>query len=672
MVDPLPHQITAVYGEMLPRQPLRFLLADDPGAGKTIMAGLLIKELLIRGDLHRCMIVCPVNPAAKAKMTGKGMWTGARGLADDVRYYGQWMRDRAFEQIGHLYPKVNLPEEYGGGEATVIAWLWARTVVCPNPACGAQMLLVKSFVLSARAKKRVWVEPIVDQLNKTITFIVRTGDGETPDSPKVGRGAKFRCLICREIAPDQHIKDEGAAGRMDTQLMAMVAEGVRGRVYISPDQRHGSANRIVPEWAPEQELANDPRNRWCIPYGLRRFRDLFTSRQLVALSKLSDLVNEARMEALNDGASGEYADDMACYLGLLVSRLTNTHAALAVWSPTRDQSKNVFARQALPMVWDFAEVNPFAGAAGDFGDTAENLAGAIAALPACRPGRVAQLDAAYLSPSTMSSVYSTDPPYYDNIGYADLSDFFYVWLRRSLATLKPQLFSTLLAPKNQELVATPYRFQGSNDFAQRFFEEGFGKVFVQMSKTQNPQFPLTVYYAFKQSESDDGEEDGGPVSQASTGWETMLEGLLKAGLQVTATWPMRSERAARSVAIGTNALASSIVLACRPRSESAPITTRKDFLIYLKKELPNALRNLQKGNIAPVDLAQAAIGPGMAAFSRYKKVLETDGSPMRVRTALALINQGLDEVLCELESEFDPDTHWALAWFPPESHGHAE
>jgi putative DNA methylase len=606
----------------------------------------------------------PVNPAANAKMSGKGMWTGARGLAEDVRYYGHWMRDRALERVGYLYPKTKLPKEHGGGEATVIAWLWARTIVCPNPACSARMPLVKSFVLSSRAGSKAWVEPIIDHVSKTIEFSVKTGDGAVSDSPKVGRGAKFRCLVCRETCPDQHVKDEGANGRMAMQMIAMVADGARKRVYLSPNREHILASEgAEPSWAPEQELANDPRNLWCIPYGLRRFRDLFTPRQLVALTAFSDLVAEARTQVLRDGGGEEYANDVSCYLALLVSRLTNTHSGLAVWSPTRDQSKNVFARQALPMVWDFAEVNPFANAAGDLGDTAENLAGAITHLPASVAGSVKQLDACCLAPEVKEPVFSTDPPYYDNIGYADLSDYFYVWLQRSLGSLKPELFSTLLVPKKQELVATPYRFQGSNDLAQKFFEEGFGKAFSQMSRVQNPAFPLTVYYAFKQSESDEDGENEGVTAQASTGWETMLEGLLRAGFQVTATWPLRSERSARSIAIGTNALASSIVLACRPRQASAPITTRKDFIGSLKKEPPQALRNLQKGNIAPVDLAQAAIGPGMAVFSKFAKVLETDGSPMRVRTALSLINQGLDEVLSELESEFDPDTRWALAWF---------
>ncbi len=602
----------------------------------------------------------PVNPAAKAKLSGKGMWTGARGLADDVRYYGQWMRDRAFERIGHLYPKVALPK---GGEATVIAWLWARTVQCPNPACGARMPLVRSFGLSTKPGKKAWMEPVIEHAEKRIRFEVRMGEGSVPDPPKVGRGAKFRCLVCGQVAPDQHIKDEGAAGHMEQQLIAIVAEGLKGRIYVAPTAEHEAvALTATPEWGPEQELADDPRNLWCLPYGLRRFRDLFTPRQLVALTTLCDLVSIAREQAITDGASAPYADAVATYLGLLVSRLANTHCSLAVWSQSRDQSVNVFSRQALPMNWDFPEVNPFAGAAGDLTETAESASRIVEELGSLVPGVVSQLDATAVSQDGRKYLVATDPPYYDNIGYANLSDFFYVWQRRSLLKIYPQILSTLLVPKAQELVAAPQRFGGSKERAQEFFEDGFSRAFLRMRAAHDSNYPLTVFYAFKQSESDGGDEDGVTREVASTGWETMLEGLLRASFQVLGTWPVRSERPT-GVKVAVNALASSIVLVCRPRPDSASITTRKDFLTSLKKELPHALRNLQKGNIAPVDLAQAAIGPGMAVFSRYKKVLETDGSPMRVRTALALINQGLDEVLSEQESEFDPDTRWALAWF---------
>ena len=605
----------------------------------------------------------PVNPAAKAKMTGKGMWTGARGLADDVRYYGQWMRDQAFDRIGHLYPKVRLPTEYGGEEATVIAWLWTRTVLCPNPACGARMPLVRSFVLSARPDRKTWIEPFVDHSAKTIRFEVKKGSGTPPLPAKTGRGAKFKCLICQQVAPEQYIKTEGSAGRMGQQLMAVVAEGRGGRVYVSPSHEQLSiAESAKPDSGPEQELANDPRNLWCIPYGLRRFRDLFTPRQLVAMTTFSNLVTEARDQALGDGAMLGRADAIAMYLAFAVDKALDRNTSLCAWEPNMDRMRGTFGRQALPMVWDYGETNPFAGASGDLLGCVKSLCEALEVLNSTVPGIVRQLDATSLPIDGPRMLFSTDPPYYDNIGYADLSDFFYVWLRRSMGKAFPDICSTLLVPKKQELVATPYRFGGSKEQAQEFFQDGFAKAFGRMRQAQHHDFPLTIFYAFKQSESEGETEEDSP-SLASTGWETMLEGLIRAEFHVTGTWPMRSELQTRNISRGTNALASSILLVCHPRSEAAPITTRKDFLASLKKELPQALRNLQKGNIAPVDLAQAAIGPGMAVFSRYKKVLETDGSPMRVRTALSLINQGLDEVLSELESEFDPDTRWALAWF---------
>ena len=271
-------------------------------------------------------------------------------------------------------------------------------------------------------------------------------------------------------------------------------------------------------------------------------------------------------------------------------------------------------------------------------------------------GLAKQLDAAAAANGVENPIISTDPPYYDNIGYADLSDFFYVWLRRASRQTYPDLFSTLLTPKTPELVATPYRFGGDKRAAQRHFETGLQAAFGRMKEAHNDEYPMTVFYAFKQAEA---EADG----VASTGWETMLQGLLAAGFGITGTWPMRTERGARSVAIGSAALASSVVLVCRPRPDDAVLATRKEFTAALRAELPDALRHLQQGAIAPVDLAQASIGPGMAVFSHYSKVIEADGEPMRVRTALALINEALDELLAEQEADFDPDTRWCVAWF---------
>ncbi len=619
----------------------------------------------------------PVHPEARASRLDTGQWRGATGLAEDVRRYGAWMRDEAEQRIGHLYPKVALPPEHGGGEATVIAWLWARTVACPNPACGAEMPLVRSFWLSKKKGKQAWVEPVVDKAAKTVRFEVRTGTGVPQEPPKTGRGAKFRCLVCGNVADDDHIKAEALAGRMGSVMMAIVAEGQRGRVYLPPREEHVriAASAPSPQDAPDQALAYDPRNIWCVNYGLTRFADLFTPRQLVALTTFSDLVGEARERVLADaiaagmpddgigleaGGTGAtaYADAVATYLGFGLSRMTDIDNALCRWESSKTQVRNLFGRQAIPMIWDFAENNIFNDAAGDYIVSLGSLVKVIDAATPNAAGFARQLDATAAIDGVEQPLISTDPPYYDNIGYADLADFFYVWLRRSLGSAYPQLMSTLLVPKSQELVATPYRFDGDKRKAQEFFERGLGQAFERMRDAHDARFPLTVYYAFKQAESEDGD-----TGAASTGWETMLEGLIRAGFSVLGTWPMRSELSNRPVASGTNALASSIVLVCRPRPADAPLATRGEFAAALRSELPHALRLLQHGNIAPVDLAQAAIGPGMGVFTRYAKVVESDGSAMRVRDALALINQVLDEVLAEQDADYDPATRWALAWF---------
>lgn len=625
----------------------------------------------------------PINPEYRARTVRSDEWTGAKGLAEDVRYYGKWMRDEAEKRIGHLYPKAKLPD---GGEATVIAWLWARTVTCPNPACGGQMPLARSFVLSSKKGKEAYAEPVIDNSQKPpqISFEVKRGT-DAPEPPKQGRGAKFKCLSCGNIAPDEHIKSEGRSNRMGAQLMATVAEGNRGRVYLSPTKEHEeTAKKAKPTWGPEQELANDPRNLWCIPYGLTTFADLFTPRQLVALTTFSDLVQEARdkvlkdalethpegegLEAGGDGARG-YADAVAVFLGVSASKTTVFHNSLARWRSGEGKSAPAFGRQAIPMVWDYAEVNPFAGAGGDFFGVIDGTYRVLSTIPAKPAGIATQSDAAQPLPVSSQTMVSTDPPYYDNIGYADLSDFFYVWLRRTVTPIYQSMFGTLMVPKSQELIATPYRFDGNKEKARVFFENGLGSAFSSMRNVAHSDYPVTIYYAFKQAESDDSNKDILESKLASTGWETMLSGLLRASFQITGTWPVRTEGATRMIASSTNALASSIVLVCRPRPDTAPTATRREFLTALRRELPQALRELQQGSIAPVDLAQAAIGPGMAVFSRYQKVLESDGRPMPVRAALAIINGMLDEVLAEQEGEFGPDTRWALSWFEQYSMG---
>lgn len=618
----------------------------------------------------------PVNPEAQARL-GLAGWGRAQGLAEDVRYYGKWVRDEAETRIGHLYPKVTLPPEHGGGEATVIAWLWARSARCPNPACGAEMPLVRSFALSTKKGNRIWVEPIVDAVERTVRFEVRTAGGVEPEGTK--QRGRSRCLFCGTAnITDAQLREQATNHGVGTQLMAIVAEGLRGRVFVSPEALHESV-RVDPPETPWLEQRLPDNARWFSPpgYGLTTYSQLFTNRQLIALTAFSDLVADARQRAMHDAeaawstrgdaaistaTASDYADAIATYLGLACSRTANTVCTLAVWSQSRDQSVNAFSRQALPMTWDYPEVNPFAGAAGDFGETTHSMSRCIGALPASTAAEVEQRDAVASTPGEAGSyLVATDPPYYDNIGYADLSDFFYVWLRHALGKVYPNLLSTLLTPKAQELVATPYRFGGSRRKAQDFFEHGLGAAFEKAQTASSSEYPMTVYYAFKQAESDTGStSDSGRT--ASTGWETMLAGLLRQGWSIVGTWPMRTERPT-GVKVAVNALATSVVLVCRRRSETAALATRKEFIGALRAEMPDALRALQHGNIAPVDLAQASIGPGMAVFSRYSKVLEADGTDMSVRTALALINQALDEIVAEQEGDFDADTRWAIGWF---------
>jgi putative DNA methylase len=630
----------------------------------------------------------PVNPEAQ-KQLKTSQWYGAQGLAEDVRYYGKWIRDEAEKRIGHLYPKVKLPEEKGGGEATVIAWLWARTVKCPNPACNCQMPLVRSFELSTKKGKQAWVEPVIEQSHTPpeIHFQVKTGNGKAREGTVGRRGAI--CIACDTPVPLDYIRAQGKAKQMSSKLMAIVAESKRHRIYLPPNDHHeeiaknANLNVEVQEARSGFLSGSTPEKLTggtCYGYGLTSWGDLFTSRQLIALTTLSNLVNEVREQIKQDCALAvasndqinltmetvAYSDAIATYLGMGVSRLTNTLCTMARWTASRDQTVTAFARQAVPMTWDYPEVNTFNNAAGDYLTTINTMVHAISNLGMGCSGTARQQDATTFTREidTPPLVFTTDPPYYDNISYAELSDFFYAWLRRSIGNIYPDLFSTLATPKEQELVYAPYRFGGNKEKARQFFEDGLKEAFRRTYEASHPDYPFTVFYAFKQTETDGSENGNGDLTTVvSTGWETMLESLIQSGFSVTGTWPMRTEMSNRPVASGSNALATSIALVCRPLAKDAPKTTRREFLNALNRELPNALRAMQQGNIAPVDLAQASIGPGMAVFSRYKQVLESDGSPMRVRTALQLINQALDEYLSEQEGEFDADTRWALTWF---------
>lgn len=623
-------------------------------------------------------------------------WSGARGLAEDVRRYGHWMREQAQQRIGHLYSQVEITAAMAkdrpdlqplvGQRLTVVAWLWARTVRSPNPAYAqVEVPLASTFLLSTKAGKEAWVEPVVESQGYRFEVKVADGKRKPPASAKGGtklsRGANFECVVSRTPIEPDYIKAEGIAGRLGQRLMAVVAEGARGRIYLSPTEAmQASAESAKPTWTPDTPLPDDPRNFWTLSYGLTKFGDLFTPRQLVALTTFSDLVGEARQRVradalqagipddgrgLDAGGNGAmaYAEAVAIYLSFALSKLADRGSSICTWFTERDSTRNTFGRQSIPMTWDYAELNTLLDGTGSFLGavewTAESVEGCGGQSHATA-GIAGQANA-MVQEISRGKVVSTDPPYYDNIGYADLSDFFYVWLRRALRSIYPKLFATVAVPKAEELVATPYR-HGGKQGAEEFFLDGMTRAMHSIAQQAHAAFPVSIYYAFKQSETK-------ASGTASTGWETFLAAVIRAGFAITGTWPMRTELGNRMVGSGNNALASSIILVCHRRPDDAPSISRKDFLRELKAELADALDAMLGGEggaspIAPVDLAQAAIGPGMAVFSRYSAVLEANGEPMSVHAALTLINKQVDEVLDpDAVGDLDADTKFCAAWF---------
>ncbi len=632
--------------------------------------------------------VGPLPPATNKKNATNNVfedWSGAKGLAEDVRRYGYWMREEAFKRIGHLYPQVDLDtglpvfpssdnEKNEGHVAKVIAWIWVRTVKSPNPAFShVDVPLASTFILSSKAGKEAYVQPVIE--GDSYYFEVHTG--KPPESAKAGTTAgkrkAFLCLISGVAIDYNYIRAEGQIGRIGQILMAVVAESAIGRTYLAPtSSMEAIAVQAKPEWRPEIKLPDNPRDFKTPNYGIQGFGDLFTSRQLLALTTFSDLVQEARSKAeidalicgmtndqqgLDAGGTGAsaYADALSVYLGLGVSRMADINNMFCMWETSKTQVRHLFTKQAIPMFWDFAEPNIFSQSAGDYKVSLGTLSKVVERFNPIVNGHVFQTEAQSQAISS-GKLVSTDPPYYDNIGYADLSDFFYVWLRRSLRPIYPSLFSTMAVPKAEELVATPYR-HGSKAKAEKFFLDGMTEAMHRLAEQAHPAFPTTIYYAFKQSDTTD-------IGTGNTGWETFLEAVLRAGFAITGTWPMRTELANRMIGSGTNALASSIVLVCRQRDINAATISRREFIRELKEELTEAIEVMIGGaegisSVAPVDLAQAVIGPGMAIFSKYAAVLEADGNAMSVHDALVLINR----TVTEGGDDFDADTQFALSWF---------
>jgi putative DNA methylase len=630
----------------------------------------------------------PVNPECrKDKSLFQKKWTGAEGLAEDVGYYGKWMCEEAKKRIGHLYPNLEVTPDlarertdlrsYVGKKLTVIAWLWVRTVKSPNPAfADVDVPLATTFFLSTKQGRETYVEPLIE--NGGYRFTVKVGKPKNAEAArngtKLSRGANFQCLMSGTPIPVEYIRREGMAGRLGARLMATIAEGENGKLFIAPTETMELvARKAKPEWKPDIDFFQQALGFRIGNYGMSKWSDLFTPRQTVALTTFSDLALEAREQIRRDAQGLSWADEKASvpvgserginysdavttYLACAISRASDYWGTGAIWEPSGGFIAHVFTRNALPMTWDYPEANPFSDGSGSWEQTCIDwVERYVRTINPKVPGKSIQADA---QTQTISAgrVVSTDPPYFDNIGYADLSDYFYVWLRRSLRPVLPELFATLTVPKIEELVATPDRHGGKQN-AEVFFLKGMTQAMHRIAEQSHPAFPVTIYYAFRQAETDD--EEG----TSSTGWETFLDAVIKSGFALVGTWPIRTERPGRIRETGSNALASSIVIVCRPLSVDAASITRREFITALKVELPLALKHLQRGNIAPVDLAQAAIGPGMGVYSRYAAVLDAAGKPLTVKEALTLINQTLDEALAEQEGDFDAESRWALIWF---------
>lgn len=631
----------------------------------------------------------PVGPLPIGDNKEANLYSGTQGLAEDVRRYGIWMREEAQKRIGHLYPKVEITADmaadrpdlrpYVGQKLTVIAWLWARTVKSPNPAFShVDVPLVSSFVLSKKKGKEAYIEPVISDYG--YTFKVHRGvapEAADKGTKAGGRGADFCCLMSGIPISGSYIKSEGKLGRIGSSLMSIVCEGNKGRVYLSPLPEHvGMA--VNPSWLPQGDVPARLTGGTCVPYGLDKWHKLFTPRQLVALNTFSDLVQEAKAKAeldatlagmpddgiaLADGGRGAkaYGEAIAVYLAFACNRSADRGSSICTWdsSPKMEALRNTFGRQAIPMAWDYAEGNPFSESSGNLLNNVDWVVKSMFSFSCSSQGVASQADAQRQEISKRKIV-STDPPYYDNIGYADLSDFFYVWLRRNLRSIYPDLFATISVPKAEELVASPYR-HGSKAAAETFFMDGMTQAMGNLANLSHSGFPVTIYYAFKSSETK-------ADSTSNTGWESFLEAVIRAGFAITGTWPLRTELANRMIGSGTNALASSIVLVCRKRNADAQVVSRRQFISELVQHMPEALEDMvgsggKNSPVAPVDLAQAAIGPGMEIFSKYGAVLKADGSPMSVHEAMIEINRQISDYLNPSGSGFDPETLFCDDWY---------
>jgi putative DNA methylase len=655
-----------------------FPITHDPfsGGGSIPLEGMRLGMKSIATDLNPVSVLLnksniellpkyaespPINPNS-ARLSNAFEWKRARGVYEDILYYGDVINKRINKRLYSTFPKLK------NNTGEIISYLWARTVICPNPACGCEMPLVKSFALKSKKEPKVFFKPIIERSN----FAALKGFEISQENPGNGtiKRSKATCFACGEAVSLNYLKEQGKSGNMRTRMTAIVVKSGRGKTYISPTKEQEEvALNTKSDWSPDFKMSDHPQYMAPPRYGLTYFKDIFSDRQLLSLTTISDEIHEIYKEIFLASKDEEYSKLIVLYLFFAVDRLADYNCSLSTWMSSGEQQKHVFTASRLSMAWDFAEANVIGDNAICWSYFVRKMAESVSSILTdySKVGQVFQKSAEVSDPSLKKLLVSTDPPYYNNIPYADLMDFFYVWLKKNLEPYYPELTKTLLTPKAEELVANEFRFGGDKEKAKEHFEGGFKRAFTVLKNAMDNRFPMTIYYAFKQEEEEetDETEDGTTTNQISltTGWETILEAVVQSGFQITATWPLRASQQWRLRAMGSNALASYIVMVCRMRNEDAPSITRRQYLQELKKELPIALTILQHSNLAPVDLAQAALGPGMGIYSRYTAIQEQDGTRMKVRTALSLINKTLDEILTEQEGDFDAETRWALAWF---------
>lgn len=629
-LNPVPALITRTVTQILPKiwdgQPLHPAAVGD-------------RARLARNERQ---LTFPAAEQSRAPLRGYA------GIVQDVNHYAAQIQDRVLRRLSKNYRSQD-------GE-NVVAWLWARTARCPNPSCGIDTVLTTSWWLAKRKNELAWLEPIVRDGRVDITVESGRAHGQAQDSPKIGDGV-FECLACKATLDGRYLRSQGKDGRLGLRMTAVVADVAGRRRYRAPTQQDLDAAAVTDL---DSSFAAVPINSGGQGirvglYGVSTWDEIFSPRQRIWLTALADEVARVPSVVTADGGAQEWAVAAATLLGLAVGRVAQYESTQVRWfidsRSGAGQALPAFGRHDVPMQWDFVEPAP-SSVAGSFTGAVRSITAGLS--QASRGDGVVVRQDARVARLAEPGLVATDPPYFDAIGYADHSDYFYIWHRRALKDVHPDLYGTAAAPKGGELTAIPVHHGNSKDAAREYFIEGFTEAFNNLQQSLRPDLPMLVVYASKEQKA---------TKQEETRWSSILTAMIAADLEITGAWPIHGTGTNRMVGIGTNAVATYVVMTCRPRESTAMSISLTDFTRALRRELGPAVRDLQASSILPVDLAQAAMGPGMRIYSRYRAVLDQAGSRVPVEHAMRLINSALAEVLDEQEGELDPASRFAIRWW---------